>query len=322
MIENTIRKLSVFVALVVVYYSLGGAHFPDYQNYITISEKGGYLFLENEYFFEWVSRFWLRYVGSELRNHILSVDIFVGLIQLIYFTWLMHDSGDERYELSKFWITVFLGPLLLTTTLRGTPAYIAVFMILGSNYSILGLFFCFMLALSFHDSALLPLLVYCLARVTTFIDYSLVRVSVLLVGMLFIAIGSLFLQTLMPVLLSYGLGIREIYFMEPASPSAAKIVYAIFVGFLCALACIMNGLRNEKLWFMVLLYFFSAILFALSSTPAIRMLLYVFGGAILLNIQFSKGIVFNFFNSIFVQAFIAPLLIALMFWDLFRNASV
>ena len=229
----TIKKLIAFSVILIIYYVVGGDAFPDYSNYITISEKGGYLFFENEYFFEWISRFWLANVGSAIGDHKLSIDIFAGLIQAIYFIWLMKDSGDRRYELAKFWITIFLGPLLITTTLRGSPAYLAIFWMVAASRSRLELMVAALAALGFHDSAILPIVVFVLARVFKRFDTRPVRIFLLGTSVAVIVAGAAVIQLAVPLLLALGMGIRAVYFTELTAPSVPKIIYALFVGLLC-----------------------------------------------------------------------------------------
>jgi hypothetical protein len=317
-----LEKLIAFLIILAIYYAVGGDAFPDYSNYITISEKGGYLFLEDEYFFEWISRFWLANVGSIISNHQLSVDIFAALVQLIYFGWLMHDSGDKRYELSKFWITIFLGPLLITTTLRGSPAYLAIFWIAAAPRTWIGAAGASLIALGFHDSALLPIVIYVLARIFSRLDSRPMRIFLLLAGVGVIVAGAAVIQLAVPLLLQLGMGIRAVYFAEITSPSVPKMIYALFIALLCLPLCSKRMMKVEQGFFVLAMFFASALLFALASTPAIRMLLYVFGSALILNFRYHKGITQRFARMSIVQVGVAPMLMAVMFWDLFRNANV
>lgn len=318
----TLKKLLAFCLIVSIYYLVGGDGFPDYQNYITLSEGGGYLFLPDEYFFEWFSRFWLAHVGAEIGDHQLSVDMFVVLIQAIYFVWLMCDSGDPKYEVAKFWITVFLGPLLITTTLRGSPAYLAVFWMVAANRSSWALAMAALAALAFHDSAILPIVVLVLSRLFGRLDARPVRAALLVLGAVLIIIGTAFLQIAVPLLLQLGLGIRAVYLLDALAPSLPKIVYALFVGALCIPLCWRRSAQVEQGFFVLALFTASAMLFALSSTAAIRMLLYVFGAALILIMKHDNGMLPRFARMTAVQAILAPPLIALMFWDLFRHATV
>lgn len=307
------------IIILMVYYIVGGESFPDYLNYITISENGGWLFDEREYFFEWFSRGWLKYM-PEIVSHKIAVDFFAAFIQLAYIIWVL--MARERKSLtSRYWITAFSGPLFLTTTLRGSISYLAAFLLVENrNYSksVVGLIL--ISGLAFHDSFALIVIAYIFSRLSyKFISRKVIAV-VYFSSFLLAMFGSSIVQGIAPLILLLGIGIRDVYFLDVSDASLLKIMYAIFVGTLIFPLVRVAKSEDENLIFLVMIYFLSCGLFAISSTPAIRMLLYVSGMAITLG--FKRELYPRIFkNPLFMVPF-GSIIMSLMFWDLMRNANI
>lgn len=316
------RALIVYILIISFYYVLGGKSFPDYENYITISEKGGYLFSPDEYFTEWGSRWWLKNIGQVIGNHQISIDILVLFIQIYYLVWLLNNK-DEKIDIAKLWITIFLGPLLLTTTIRATPVYLLVYTLAASRVSIIKLLMMFLFGLLFHDTALLAFFVYFMAYLIEknfkkSIDFLMVSVWVFSIFM--IVFGNLMTENFILILKSLNIGVRDVYLKSIDSPSLLKIAYALFI----AALSIPSINRKEKTLedlFLIGLLFLGAITFAVSSTAAIRIFIFAFGVALIQLIKNSTELRMFVATSSFSYALFFPLITSLMFWDLFRNTN-
>ncbi len=312
---------TLWLIIIAIYYGVGGEAFPDYLNYVTISQKGGYLFYEDEYLAEWISRFWLSNVGQILGDHYLSVDIFALIVQIAYLIWAF-SGKDKSVILVKFWVTVFMGPLLLTTTLRATIPYILFFQLFLGQITIKRIIVLGLLALSFHDSAMVPFfiafMIHILFKESSSINRKIAQLMYA-ASVLVVLAGEYLAPTILPLLSSIGLGIRDIYFIDFVPASGFKIAYA-------SLIIIMTGIiffhaPNERLVLIVIsMLCASSVLFAISSTPAIRMYLFVFGACICL---LSRGKRLEKIISNPIAIFmIPPLALFVLFYDLFRNANV
>ncbi|MDI9232734.1 hypothetical protein QLQ16_02670 [Limnohabitans sp. HM2-2] len=316
------RTLIVYVVIIILYYAFGGASFPDYENYITISQKGGYLFSPDEYFAEWGSRWWLKNVGEIIGNHKISIDILVLFIQIYYLAWLLRGD-DEKLDVAKLWITIFLGPLLLTTTIRATPVYLLVYTLAATRVSAIKLMIIFMFGLFFHDTALLVFLVYFIAY---FIEINFKKsINFLvpgawLISILMILLGNLMAENIMLILKNLNIGVRDVYLKSIDSPSFLKIAYALFI----AVLCVPSIKRKEKTLedlFLVGLLLLGALTFAVSSTAAIRIFIFAFGVSLIQLIKNSTESRMFVAASSFSYALFFPLITSLMFWDLFRNTN-
>jgi len=313
-------SIIIITTILIIYYALGGSRFPDYLNYITISENGGWLFKEDEYFFVWISRAWLKFLPKYF-DYVYTVDLLAAFVQLFYLIWII--SGRTRNRcVAQFWITVFSGPLLLTTTLRGTISYLCSFMLVErsrSNRFIILLILLF--GLAFHDSFIFVCIAYALSRVFYNLIGKTALISAYILAVLIVLFGFLVVQGVVPLILLLGIGIREIYFTDFAPPSAAKLGYAIFVAILVMpLISRINEKNHKDILFLVLLFLFSAILFALSSTPAIRMLMYVTGMSFI--VGFHANAYPKILSNQIVMMFACVPVLLLMFWDLFRNVQI
>jgi hypothetical protein len=313
-------SIAVYLIIIFIYYIVGGESFPDYLNYVTISEKGGYLFFENEYFAEWISRAWLAHAGDVLSDHYLSVDLFALGIQIFYFIWLLIDK-EKSIISAKFWITVFMGPLLLTTALRATVPYLCVFQFFfgkptRGRWLLLG-----GLSVGFHDSALIPFIL--IANALLWVDVAKIRkLNILLWGLSLVIIyfGSYFVDIFISVISSIGVGIRDVYFLEYQSPSLAKFLYANLMLFLTCIT-LKTSIDSRKVLMLMSVMFVSSLLFAIASTPAIRMYIYVFGICLVL-ISRSDGFLKSVMLNRGVLTVVPPLILMLSFYDLFKNAAV
>lgn len=313
------------LVLLIVYYFMGGWSFPDYPNYVTIVNNGGYLFNKDEYMAEWVSRFFLSHglIFFDSAEHV--VDFFALIIQVFYILFVFY-FGVVKDGISRrgwFFFTAVLGPLLITTALRASPAYILVAYVaatggrLNLKFVVLSI-----LAVSFHDSAIILVFVYAISC---------------LVARMFRSVGPAFYQLLMwcsfaLILLSQqvafvlfsmvsklNIGIRSVYFQELPEASIVKKVFIVVV-WVVAYTAIKNVTVNARTKIFVcgsmLLTAFS---FSLNEVVGVRFSLYVLGSCVL-----AKG-AFLFSgqpNSRYRQIDIvfAIAYFCLVFMDLLRNA--
>lgn len=316
-------KISAFglcLIVLIIYYLIGGINFPDYSNYVTLSEKGGYLFYENEYFAEWISRAWLSNAGVMLDNHFLSIDLFTLIIQLSYIIWIL--NGPSKIEkISKYWITVFLAPLLLTTTVRGTIGYICLFQFFIGEFNYKRALIFGFTAVAFHDSAAIPFILLTPALlVTNTRAFKKINLLIWVASLIFINFGQLITTELLVVVSTLGIGIREVYFQNYEAPSLVKLLYANFIIALTLVVLINKGDEKKKLSLMLIMLACS-LLFSISSTPAIRLYIYVFGVSIIM-ISNGTGLPKNLLNNNAAIILFTPTIMSLTFYDLFRNAGV
>ena len=309
----------VWLLIVLIYYTLGGQSFPDYANYITLSQNGGYLFYENEYFAEWLSRLWLANVGRLIGDHQLSVDIFSAIIQITYLIWAV--NGHEKNKLiAKFWITIFLGPLLLTTTIRATVSYLCVFQVFLGELTLKRILFYGLVGASFHDAVLIP--VAMILGMKIFENYLKIKMPsfLLIVSFCIIALGPYLVNFALELINSFGIGIREIYFQNYLSPSVAKYVYALFI---LTLSFFVLHVESEPLAqsaYMSIVVV-STMMFSIASTPAIRLYLYAFGPACILLVR-GTGLMGKLMRNKIVLLTVPIFILPLMIFDLFRNVEV
>ncbi|WP_411705145.1 hypothetical protein [Edaphovirga cremea] len=312
--------------LLVIYYFMGGGSFPDYSNYVTIVNNGGYLFSKDEYMTEWVSRFFLSkgLVFFDSADHV--VDFFALLVQMFYVLFVFY-FGLIKGRVSRrgwFFFTAVLGPLLITTALRASPAYILVAYIAATGGRLnLKFLLLSVLAVSFHDSALILVAVYAASCVIAGIFKSIGSTLYQLLMWCSLALVLLSQQVsyvLFSVVSKLNIGIRSVYFQELPDTSIVKKVFMIVI-WVVAYTTIKNiAVQARTKIFVCSSMLLTAISFSLSEVVGIRFALYVLGSCVL-----AKG-AFLFsgqHNSRYrqVDVVIAVAYFCLAFMDILRNAG-
>lgn len=294
-----IANFFVILMLLCFYYFLGGDSFPDYSNYVAIAENGGYLFVEDEFVAEWISRAFLKYGPKWFESAVIAVDIFAFLIQFFFvsFVFFSGDKISQRFHRGWFFYSLALAPLLITTALRASPAYL-IFAYVGASdiklskkTILLGL-----LAISFHDSALIMALLYILVCfIGTFFKFVrnayILKILVCMLVPIIIFPGQV--VGIIGLLLSqFNLGIRAIYLTSAPDPSILKIFFMLLVWWVSFGAVFSSEIDSKVRLFIFASLFIAVLAFAINEVAGIRLSLYALGSAIL-----AKGAFFSTGNK-------------------------
>ncbi|UVH50567.1 hypothetical protein NVB75_29095 [Pseudomonas sp. CBS] len=319
--------LNVFFVcvLLVVYYLMGGGAFPDYPNYVTIVNNGGYLFSKDEYMAEWVSRFFLSQglFFFDSAEHV--VDFFALIVQVFYILFVFY-FGVLKGGISRrgwFFFTAVLGPLLITTALRASPAYILIAYIAATGGRLnLKFLLLSVLAVSFHDSALILVVLYaasCLmARIFRVVGPKFYQI-LMWCSLVLILLSQQVALALFSVVSKLDMGIRSVYFQELPETSIVKKVFLIVI-WIVAYTTIKNvAVHARTKIFVCGSMLLTALSFSLNEVAGIRFALYVLGSCVL-----AKGafIFSGQHNSRYrqIDVVLAVAYFGLVFMDILRNA--
>jgi len=319
-------NLLFVLALLVVYYFMGGWSFPDYSNYVTIVNNGGYLFSKDEYLAEWVSRLFLSQglLFFDSADHV--VDFFALIVQIFYVLFVFY-FGVVKGGISRrgwFFFTAVLGPLLITTALRASPAYILVAYIAatGGRFN-LRFILLSILAVSFHDSALILVAVYAASCMVTYMFKSIGLVFyqfLMWCSLTLILLSQQVAYILFSVVSKLNIGIRSVYFQELPETSIVKKIFMVVI-WVVAYTTIKNlAVQARTKLFVCGSMLLTALSFALSEVVGVRFALYVLGscvlakGAFLFTGQSSSR--YRQVDVIFAVGYFC-----LVFMDILRNAG-
>lgn len=286
-LKNSFRVLGVsFVAIsIFIFYILGGHYFPDYENYILLASNDGWLFSENEYMFEWLSRGILRLAirtGLSAEYAVIVLTIINQIICTWFFIYLITHK-NRKINFGGVLLFSLIGFLLITTTLRASPAYLALTLLALREFRFnLTNTLIMLFGLAWHDTFIIPIIIITASIITTkitSINYYLKAINFdkLIV---YISIAILFFtEQLRDLLLSiFGVeaGIRAIYFEGDGAHSIAKLIYCAMALLICKLSQIDNDLSERLQRFAALLGFSIAITYLISGTAAVRLSMYAF----------------------------------------------
>jgi hypothetical protein len=162
--------LLIFSITILIYYYVGPSNFPDYNNYIEIATGIGF---EDARIAEWIPYAWFSIVNSLTSSPKLSVDLWVAMLHVfVFFLILKNKDGGESNAF--LWILFILGPLLLTTTVRASFAYFLSFLLyISRRDGMIKTLPTSLAMVSFHDSAILILILYFLNSFLTSIKNKL-----------------------------------------------------------------------------------------------------------------------------------------------------
>ncbi|AKA85323.1 hypothetical protein VO64_4777 [Pseudomonas synxantha] len=319
-----LNLLFVFV-LLVVYYCMGGWSFPDYPNYVTIVNNGGYLFSKDEYLAEWVSRFFLSQGLGFFESADQVVDFFALFVQIFYILFVFY-FGVTKESISRrgwFFFTAVLGPLLITTALRASPAYILIAYIAATGGRLnLKFVLLSLLAVSFHDSALILVAVYVASCVMSHMFKVIGQrfyLCLMWCSLALILLSQQVAFVLFSVVSKLDIGIRSVYFQELPETSIVKKIFMVVI-WVVAYTTVKNLTVNTRTKIFVCgSVLLTAISFSLSEVVGIRFALYVLGSCVL-----AKG-AFLFsgqHNSRYrqIDVVLAVAYFCLVFMDILRNA--
>ncbi|AZF04438.1 hypothetical protein [Pseudomonas sp. R5-89-07] len=318
-------NLAFVVALLGVYYFMGGWAFPDYPNYVTIVNNGGYLFSKDEYMAEWVSRLFLSHGLSFFDSAEHVVDFFALIVQIFYILFVFY-FGVSKEGISKrgwFFFTAVLGPLLITTALRASPAYILIAYIaatggrFGFKVALLSI-----LAVSFHDSALILVIVYAASCIGARLFKSIGPVFyrfLMWCSLALILLSQQVAYILFSVVSKLNIGIRSVYFLELPETSIVKKVFMVVI-WVVAYTTIRNISVNVRTKLFVCgSILLTALSFSLSEVVGVRFALYVLGSCVLAKGAFlftgQRDSRYRQVDVIFAVAYFC-----LVFMDILRNA--
>lgn len=267
------------------YTTLGGDAFPDYENYITIAENRGWLFQENEYFFEWISRGLLIYLPLLGFSPKSSVDVLAAVNQLVctaIFLWLMFSKEKEK-NVGATLLFSLIGFLLLTTTIRAAPCYLALTVLACRNLKLDLFGLCILLfGLAWHDSFLI-LAAFVLLSGTIANTKALERAlsNPLIHNAIYIlsATALLFSNQLRDTILSligFDAGIRAVYFDGDGAQSTIKLVYCMIAIIVCATTFNDAKVHIRNRILATMLSVGIAAFYIISGTAAVRFSMFAF----------------------------------------------
>lgn len=316
----------VILFVLAVYYSVGGYGFPDYINYITLVENGGYLRSPDEYAAEWLVRFILKNefgFFSGAQNTVDFLAVFVQVFYVVFVSLLMKDEDRQRQR-GWLFFTLALSPLLLTTVLRAGPAYLIVTYlalhgkVLTPRFVVLAL-----IAISFHDSAIVMIALYVLSAMFCCI-FSRVGVRelrwLMVVSLAIMLLSQQVSLLLMSVVSHFDVGIRSVYFQGGDAASLVKKVFVVFIWFVAytALSNDRSSMRTKV--FLCACSLLMAVSFSVSEVAGVRFSAYVLGIALV-----SKGAFILSGNGrgklSQLDLLFGFVYFAVMFYDVFRNAQ-
>lgn len=316
-------KYLVYFLIVGFYYYLGGDRFPDYQNYMTLLQNdisGG---AEGRAIAEWIPKYYLRffyYIGGGVAE---SVNALVVAIQIYFLYWilLIKKRCEARDSDGILNYILVMGPLLLTTTLRATPAYLGVaYFIAAKKDRKLSAVLILLIGVLSHDSAIIIITIMYLSylmRKATFI--SKWSSLIIFLSALLSLVGENYFPSLQALLFQMNLGERSSYFSDASKISILKNVYWLFVGLVVHRA--MNNAKDDwRAIFFVVSYAAFSFLFIINNVVAIRFVLFLLGSIIL----YQGGLLFGFTASNFkrlINVGISTALFVLSFLDILSNTG-
>lgn len=325
--KNRLLFLLVVLFVLAVYYFVGGYGFPDYRNYITLAENNGYIASPDEYAAEWVSRFFLRNGFGIFDNAEDVVDFFAAVVQIFYIVFILSLMKDEDILHQRGWLffTLALSPLLLTTALRAAPAYIIIaYLAYCSRVVSLRFLLLSLLAISFHDSAILMVVLFVMSCVfcSVFgrVSASFVR-KIMWVAFILIVFSQQFSLLFMSLISNFDFGIRAAYFQAPDGASLVKKVFVLFSWYIAYTALFNKLCCLRTKVFICAAAFLMALSFSISEVAGIRIAGYVIGVSVVSKGAFllsgNEGSKFRWLDLL-----CGFMYFVVMFYDIFRNVKV
>ncbi|ALE87598.1 hypothetical protein [Pseudomonas versuta] len=326
---NTNRLLFLLVVstVLLVYYFVGGYGFPDYRNYIALAENNGYITSANEYAAEWVARFFLRNGFGVADSAAGTVDFFAAFVQIFYIVFiLILMRGDDLQQQQRGWLffTLALSPLLLTTALRATPAYLIIaYLCSYGKISTFRFFILAVVAISFHDSAIVMIALYVMSCVFCNVFYN-VRESFLRWGMwgafTLILLSQQVSFLFVSLVSHFDLGIRAVYFQGGESASVVKKIFLLFIWVVAYTGLSGEAVSIRSKVFLCASTLVMALSFSLSEVAGIRFSVYVLGAAVVAKGAFLfSGNEDSKFKQ--VDLVLGFMYFVIMFYDIFRNVK-
>lgn len=325
---STNRLLFALIILFVisVYYVVGGYGFPDYSNYVTLVENGGYLRSPDEYVTEWVARFILKNEFGFFSTAQGTVDFLAAFVQFFYvvFVFLLMRSDNLQQQRGWLFFTLALSPLLLTTALRAAPAYLLIAYlaaygkVLTPRFIILAL-----IAVAFHDSAIIMVTLCVLSCAFCYVFSSVGAYFlrwVMGLSLVIILLSQQISFLLLSLVSRFDFGIRSVYFQGGDVASLVKKVFLIFI-WLVAYTALFNERSNIRVKvFLCASVLLMALSFSINEVAGVRFSAYVLGAALVSKGAFllsgNEGSRFGQVDLLFGFVYFV-----VMFYDIFRNVQ-
>ncbi|QXH38257.1 EpsG family protein [Pseudomonas sessilinigenes] len=275
---------------------------------------------------EWISRLFLGHGLQVFDSADRVVDAFALFVQIFYVAFCFY-FGANKTMLSRrgwFFFTAALGPLLITTALRASPAYILVAYIAASGMRFnLKFLFLALLAVSFHDSALILVVLYSFSCLISrvFKAFSPIVYKITLWFSFCLIVFSQFITlALFSVVSKLNIGIRSVYFLELPQTSIVKKAFLIFIWVIAYTTIQNSNVQSRSKIFICGSVMLTALSFSLSEVVGIRFALYVLGACLLAKGAFLfSGEHRSRFRQVDVMLAIAYF--ALVFMDILRNTG-
>ncbi len=323
---NRLLFLLVIFTVLLIYYLIGGYGFPDYRNYIALAENNGYITSADEYAAEWVARFFLRNGFGVADSAVGTVDFFAAFVQLFYIIFILVLMKNDDFQRQRGWLyfALALSPLLLTTALRATPAYLIVaYLCSYGKISTFRFFVLALLAISFHDSAIVMIALYVMSCIfcNVFFNVGVGFLRWVMWGVFALIVFSQQVSFLFVSLVShFDFGIRSAYIQSGESASIVKKVFLLFIWVVAYTGLFNEASSVKSKVFICASALVMALSFSLSEVAGIRFSVYVLGAAVVAKGAFlfsgNEDSKFKQLDIIFGFMYFV-----VMFYDVFRNVK-
>lgn len=214
-----------------------------------------------------------------------------------------------------------MGPLLLTTTLRATPAYLGVaYFIAAKKDKKISAILILLIGILSHDSALIVLMImyfsYLLRNASFIFKWnSLIIFTSALISL----IGENYFTSLQVLFFQLDLGDRASYFSDASKISILKNFYWLFIG-LVVYRAVSDKNEDWRAVFIIVSYVIFTFLFVINNVVAIRFALFLLGSIIL----YRGGLLFDFSSSHFkklIDVSLSLTLFVISFMDILSNTG-
>lgn len=269
----------LFSVTMCAYYGLGPSHFPDYQNYVLISQGKHF----NQYFFEVVSQYILTHDIFPFR-FMNRVDALALIAQILFLLFLFFIVLKEKRIVSStvIFASIFF-PFLLTTALRAAPVYLAFFFWahIWSENRVGLLKFSLMILLSgilFHDSGIV-------LAINLLATYPLLRFSIgerwivricILISLIIVNFGASGILSILSTETFELAGARSVYFLVENQSTFAKTAFMNLLVLVTYLYYRDPEVRAREKKVACVLLLVTSFLFAVAPVAAVRYAFFLF----------------------------------------------
>lgn len=250
------------------YLIIGESAFPDYENYITIVLNGGYLYSPEEYFFEFFSRFILT---LDTGNANINVDLLTFISQTFSIVYFIVLSFIKPW--SGFALVAISSVLYLTTMVRAAPAYVLLGYVGLKNFKFLPLIVIFIVAIGWHDTALLPFGMVIISSILDKVGWTELAKNLFtkvywVIAFLLFLIN--FIRPLIIDIIQDRLGIRASYLHDLTSHSFLKLFYIFFIYVGSYYIIKKSSITQKNANVLYMLNIFCVFLYIINGTAGVR----------------------------------------------------